>query len=645
MNVKNPPKKIPVAQKHPIYYLMHKYWARKPSNVVRDYINYFTNEGDVVMDPFSGSGVTVIESVKSGRKAIGIDINPISIHIIEGTCIPIPITNFDKELDKIQQNIEPLIASNYSFQCIHCNTKSKIDYTVWSQVINCASCNTKFPIIEAEKNGKKYSCIKCKHLNKSKYSIHREEIPYEIKYNCTKCKKSIVHKVDTNEIKNIVKIQSENENIDLKGNMMFNPRTLVEKNMNVSDLFTKRNLMILNEIKKEIEKIQNENLKKIMYFIFTSSVAQSSRLIAYRKGLTTGGPAWTISGFWIPAVNMEINPLKNFLNKSKKIKLGKRVLSKKIDEIGISEFKIVKNQKNLLKNSILNFNKSINSITDKNIDSNSVNYIFTDPPYGDSVPYLEYSALWASWLGKKLDYEKEIIISDSPDRKKNLEDYDELISKAFQNCFRILKEGSWMSVTFHNRFLETWKVLLESIENAGFSYISANFIIPAVIPAKAQLSRGSLEGDLVMHFQKIKNKKTKRIADKDMEKEIVNQVNEVLSFMGGKARTSQIWNAVIFLLLENQYQEIPYEKIMPILSSKFTEKKGFIQNGKPNKKQSKFSNIVKKICKKENVKNEHEIIAKIYEEIPIRMAPSISEIKDKIKNYKEKSDSSLEKFF
>jgi hypothetical protein len=376
-----------------------------------------------------------------------------------------------------------------------------------------------------------------------------------------------------------------------------------------------------------------------MYFVFTSSVAQSSRLIAYRKGLTTGGPAWTISGFWIPAVNMEINPLKNFVNKSKKIKSGKRVLSEKTDEMGLSEFKIVKNQKELLKNTVLNFNKSINSITDKDIDSNSVDYIFTDPPYGDSVPYLEYSALWASWLEKNLDYKKEIIISDSPDRKKNLEDYDDLISKAFQNCFRILKEGSWMSVTFHNRFLETWKVLLESIENAGFSYISANLLIPAVIPAKAQLSKGSLEGDLVIHYRKINGKKSKKIQDNDIETKVVKQANEVLSFMGGQARVSQIWNSIIFLLLENQYGEIPYEKIKPILISEFNEKNGFITNGITKKIKITFSQIVKNICKNKKLEDEHKLIAKIYEEIPVRLAPSILEVKKEIKKYKIKFQS------
>ncbi|MCK5075838.1 MAG: DNA adenine methylase [Calditrichia bacterium] len=44
----------------------------------RFFINLFTNEGDVVYDPFSGRGTTVIEAALMGRNIIANDINPIS---------------------------------------------------------------------------------------------------------------------------------------------------------------------------------------------------------------------------------------------------------------------------------------------------------------------------------------------------------------------------------------------------------------------------------------------------------------------------------------------------------------------------------------------------------------------------------------
>lgn len=626
-----PPTFIPIAKKHPAHYLMHKYWARKPHNVVRDYIEFFTQKGDIVFDPFGGSGVTAIEAIKSERIAINVDINPISNHIIEGTCIPVKLDEFEKELGALKNSISSWINSLYSTKCEKCGNKSEIIYTVWSQIIKCEECKEKFPVIESKKMGRKYRCTKCSFLNKTKYSVKREESPYEIKYHCTHCVDNFNKKLSEEEIKSIMKIQNQCSDIKLDGELCYNPRTLVEENMKVSDLFTRRNLLILLKIRENIEKISNKNLKKTMLFIFTASVAQSSRLIAYRQGLTTGGPAWTVSGFWIPSTNMEINPLNNFLNKAKKIVNGKKEISDQMEHVGILYFKKAKNFEELnMSNRILILNESINFITKEKIPDDSVHYIFTDPPYGDSVPYLEYSALWTSWLGNKLDYKNEIIISNSPIRKKTIEDYSVLLTSAFQNCYRILKTEGWMTVTFHNRFLESWEVLLNAIENAGFEYMSANYLVPTILPAKAQLSECSLEGDLIMHFKKTRlvAKNANLIKTESLEKEIIDRVKKVLKFMGGRSHSSQIWNSIILLLLEKHHQNIQHGKINPTLKSQFIISNGYYELKNYQKlHDNKFSKMVKEIVNKFHDCDEHEIIAKIYENIPTWLAPPLSEVK------------------
>jgi len=49
-------------------YSMHKYWSRKPSEIIAEYIESYTEPGDIILDAFSGSGVTIIEALKLGRK-------------------------------------------------------------------------------------------------------------------------------------------------------------------------------------------------------------------------------------------------------------------------------------------------------------------------------------------------------------------------------------------------------------------------------------------------------------------------------------------------------------------------------------------------------------------------------------------------
>ena len=58
-------------------YAMHKYWSKKPHNLIANYIERFSQPGDFVIDSFCGSGITTIESTRLGRRAIGIDINPL----------------------------------------------------------------------------------------------------------------------------------------------------------------------------------------------------------------------------------------------------------------------------------------------------------------------------------------------------------------------------------------------------------------------------------------------------------------------------------------------------------------------------------------------------------------------------------------
>src|SRR3989454_5983850 len=68
---------IPAArQEEARHYGVHPYFTRRPANVVRAYIERYSREGDVVLDPFGGTGVTAIEAFLLGRKAIQNDLNP-----------------------------------------------------------------------------------------------------------------------------------------------------------------------------------------------------------------------------------------------------------------------------------------------------------------------------------------------------------------------------------------------------------------------------------------------------------------------------------------------------------------------------------------------------------------------------------------
>src|SRR5437762_5856943 len=80
-----------VRQEDARHYGVHPYFTRRPANVVRAYIERYSREDDVVLDPFGGTGVTAIEAFLLGRHAIQNDLNPFANFIarnIADTTLP-----------------------------------------------------------------------------------------------------------------------------------------------------------------------------------------------------------------------------------------------------------------------------------------------------------------------------------------------------------------------------------------------------------------------------------------------------------------------------------------------------------------------------------------------------------------------------
>ncbi|WP_264808821.1 site-specific DNA-methyltransferase, partial [Acetobacter orleanensis] len=71
---------------------IHKYPAMFIPEVVEKIINLYTEAGDTVLDIFSGSGTTLLESMILGRKSIGIELNPLAFLISKVKTTPIDIS-------------------------------------------------------------------------------------------------------------------------------------------------------------------------------------------------------------------------------------------------------------------------------------------------------------------------------------------------------------------------------------------------------------------------------------------------------------------------------------------------------------------------------------------------------------------------
>ena len=207
---------------------------------------------------------------------------------------------------------------------------------------------------------------------------------------------------------------------------------------------------------------------------------------------------WATRGFWTPPKYFEINAWSCFEERFNKLIRGKgesnTILGTSIREAE-SPSQLTDTSPYLL------LNQSCTNLS--GILENSIDYIFTDPPYGDAIPYLELDLLWSSWLGFTPNFDDEIIISDSPIRNKHFDEYNRLLMLAFREIFRVLKPTKWLTVTFHSTDIKIYNSIIRSVVYAGFKLDKILYQYPARASAKALLAPyGSAVGDYYIRFFK-----------------------------------------------------------------------------------------------------------------------------------------------
>jgi DNA modification methylase len=453
-----------VPKPHPASYLVHKFWARKPHNVVAEYIARYSAPGEIVFDPFVGSGVTVLEALKLARKALAVDIDPTAIFIARNTCKPVGPDHLRAGFERVRRAVEQRIRALYAWKCKKCKKRVDVFQTIWQS-----------------QNG--------------------EHLPTMAKYRC-KCSRDdrlILERLSEGQSKAISRRRYATRLWYPKRRLIVNTRINIHEGMTLGDLFTPRNLCALSILRNAIMKVQDRDGRESLLFVFTSALAQVAKIhsIDMRPGREWSSRGWTARGYWIPEGFIEENVWLAYTSRYQKVQAAKQ----EIRRAGF-EYKEVKRFLDLKSGgTVLLLNQSATDLA--NIPDNSVDYIFTDPPYGDNIPYLELHQIWWSWLKLEPDLEREIVISDSPERGKDFAEYERLISIAFSEIFRKLKPNRYMTLTFNNTRIDVWNAIIRAATVAGFDLEKIIYQPPAVKPSKASLHPyGSSFGDYYLRFRR-----------------------------------------------------------------------------------------------------------------------------------------------
>ena len=456
------------AETHTPEYLMHKYWARKPHNVIRECIAALTSENDTVLDPFCGSGVAVREAALLGRNAYGFDLNPAAV-LISSVLIDPPDT---KEFADVFERIQNAVFSRYGH--LYRTADGRLIKYLSHRIIATCECGKVVSQGECKKEGKKLRCPHCGATVRFNLERLVDTELYSIVVENDKLYTAPAEELARQkELSDFVDPELDSSKYDFS--FPENRRILAFKGITTASFFTKRNYSILTYYADLIWEIEDEKIRNCALLLLTATVAQCSRLIASRNNLSTGGPAWSVPGFWIPQEHLESNPFVHF-----KARLSKFI--KALDRL----------DKNPIKgNAEIRIGNSLNLLNSDDYANLRADLIFLDPPYGDSVPYTEFSNIWNSFLKSIPCSDEDISVSDRIEKNSSWEYYSKMLDE-YMGCFvNHLTEKGKLLITFNNNDMKAWKALIAALQNNGFTCQSVFYQIPAVISSKAQMSINS----------------------------------------------------------------------------------------------------------------------------------------------------------
>ena len=399
----------PMKQAARRHYGSHPYFTKRAWNVVQEYIKTFSQAGDVVLDPFGGSGVTAVEALVLRRRAIHVDISPLANFLCHETAVaPVDLNAMSEGFEQVEQACKEEIQSLYKLMPRQLARK-KIKY--W------------YP--------------------------HGIKLP---------------------------------QNADVE---------------TVEELFTRRQLIALSTLWHAIGEIKAPIIRGLLQFCFSGTLAKINRtfLSAAGRAESRGGSSiFSVYRYNVPQSPVELNAWDQFAMRFKRLLCAKKETN---DEIG--SFHSGEN---------LAVIQGSATELERYLEPESVDYIYTDPPYGGNIAYLDLSTMWNAWLGFQVTQrDKQLEAIEGGDLGKTQQQYVDLLGESIRQMYRVLKFNRWMSLVFMHRDPAYEDAIVQVAQRAGFEHVNTAMqpvgIVWSMHKKKNPLT--VLSGERVMNFRKAYN--------------------------------------------------------------------------------------------------------------------------------------------
>ena len=530
---------------NPIYNA-HSYHTKVPHPAIMRYILHYTQPGDIVLDGFAGTGMTGVAAQMCGkcdidlknkienefekleykkpvwgaRHAVLGDLSPVASFIAYNYNTPVNAKRFELEAKKILSEVEK--ECGWMYETHHTDGSiGKINYVVWSDVFICPDCGGEIVFYDAAVDKEKgevkenFACPNCgalhtkKQVSKSMQTVfdkamnktiqQSKTVPVLIQYVDDKGKKH-EKKPDDFDFELIKKI----ENTDIPywfpaERTCDGKETRRNDNAgitNVHQFYTKRNLWILSAIKQKCT-------MPLQHLMFNSQLINISKLNRHRPGVSF--PYNPLSGtMYIGSQVSEANVFTAYYNKINRL---------------IEAVNMLSNRNPL----------SITSAENSQLSDNSIDYIFTDPPFGANIDYSELNFIQEAWLKVKTNNKEEAIENDT--QHKGLLEYQNIMQKCFAEYYRVLKPGHWITIEFSNTAASVWNSIQLGLNRVGFVIANVSSLDKQQGSFKAVTTPTAVKQDLVISCYKPSETFTKQFMIQDSRANTWSFVSEHLEHL------------------------------------------------------------------------------------------------------------------
>ena len=478
-------------------YRAHGYHTKVPHLAIMPSILHYTDPGDLVLDGFAGSGMTGVAAQWCGtapeserkklearwnhegfgkpswgfRRVIQNDLSPIAGFIAANYSLPVDIDAFAEAGRVLLDDVEAELGWMYETLHTDGQTNGRIDYTVWSEVFACPECAGELVFLEEaldRTTGRvrdTFPCPDCDaELNKNRLERvfesgvdaatgqvwkHLTLRPSLIRY--TVDGKTFEKQPDSHDRELIQRIARLSLPTGVPTNQlpidaMSHGSRLAPKGItHIHHFFLPRAAHALSAMWRRANAHSDPRIRHMLFYFVEQAIWTMSILNRYRPTGYSQVNQHLAGVYYIPSQHSECSPWYVLNGKRKRL----RKTFQKLPAESNSGCVV-----------------TASTTASLGIPDDSVDYVFTDPPFGENIYYADLNFLVEAWHGVRTNSVPEAIVD--PFKKKHLPEYQRLMQRCFEEYRRVLKPGRWITVVFHNSRNAVWTAIQEAMLAAGF---------------------------------------------------------------------------------------------------------------------------------------------------------------------------------